>query len=344
MGVGGSASESVPQDAVPYQGPPPMGPMGQMGRAPQPSAPYPPQFGPQGGPMPGPAPDPQAGPQNDPMSGSQPRPPWTGGAAPCAPGPQPWQQGPGPDAPMVPPPGWNQAGPVGMPMAGGRPNWFVTVGRVLKATWRGNPSNAIDLATPTFWMWAALAQAGFVGFAYANLLWRLGTTDGIVDHSSLLELFGRVGVVGALNNSTVLNFNFGVWILAFLLAFVFTLAAFAVRSGELYFVQELRGVQKPFSVMANLYAVSTISVTVVVVFVGLVWLLPSAFLAGAGMYLLLIFGGMTIFLAELMMYVGINRSGQFSKSPMVAHVLCSGVYVLVIVLAMVCLTALWMSE
>ncbi|WCC79554.1 hypothetical protein O6R08_08560 [Cutibacterium equinum] len=214
---------------------------------------------------------------------------------------------------------------------------------MLKTTWRGNPSSAFGLVTPMFWMWAALAQAGAVGFAYANLLWRMGKTVDIIEHPNLWNLFTRLGVAGALRNPSVADFNFGVWILAFLLTFVFALLAFAVRSGELYFIHHMRGSQVPFLTMGNLVAVSTISVSVVVAFVGLLWLFPSNFLVSAGMYLLLIFGGLTVFLAELMLYVGLNRSGHFSKSPLVAHVLFSGVYVLVIVLAKVCLAAIWMS-
>ena len=74
-------------------------------------------------------------------------------------------------------------------------NWFADAWGVFRRIWRGDVLEAFDLsmASRKFWLWTGLAQAGFAGFAFANLMWRVTSS---IDNGANRVTHGFLGRFG----------------------------------------------------------------------------------------------------------------------------------------------------
>ncbi|MEK6740202.1 MAG: hypothetical protein AABY56_04355, partial [Actinomycetota bacterium] len=92
--------------------------------------------------------------------------------------------------------------------------------------------------------------------------------------------------------------------------------------------------RQTWEVAYTVNSVATLSSTFVVAVVSLLWFVPSGALVPVGLVMLWALGAMCQFLGELLLYTGVNKTGEFppySRSPLVPHVIGTGFYVVVVI-------------
>ncbi|MDU2096570.1 MAG: hypothetical protein E7E73_07820 [Negativicoccus succinicivorans] len=216
-------------------------------------------------------------------------------------------------------------------------NWFADAWGVLRRIWRGDVVEAFDLATASrkFWLWTGLAQAGFAGFAFANLMWRVASS---IDNGADRVTHGFLGWFGTDDPSQTYNvtgFEFSSWLKAFFTMFLAVAVVFAVRPLFIKMVYAWRQSRQTWEVAYTVNSVATLSSTFVVAVVSFLWFVPSGALVPVGFVVLWALGAMCQFLGELLLYTGVNKTGGFppcSRSPLVPHVIGTGFYVVVVAL------------
>ena len=215
-------------------------------------------------------------------------------------------------------------------------NWFADAWGVLRRIWRGDVVEAFDLATASrkFWLWTGLAQAGFAGFAFANLMWRVTSSIDNGANRVTHGFLGRFGMDDPSQTYNVTGFEFSSWLKAFFTMFLAVAVVFAVRPLFIKMVYAWRQSRQTWEVAYTVNSVATLSSTFVVAVVSLLWFVPSGALVPVGLVMLWALGAMCQFLGELLLYTGVNKTGEFppySRSPLVPHVIGTGFYVVVVI-------------
>lgn len=214
-------------------------------------------------------------------------------------------------------------------------NWFADAWGVFRRIWRGDVLEAFDLsmASRKFWLWTGLAQAGFAGLAYANLLWRvMSSIDNGANHVTH-SFLGWFGMDDPNQSYEITGFDFSAWLKAFITMFLAVAVVFAVRPLFIKMVYAWRQSRQTWEVAYTVNSVATLSSTFVVAVVSVLWFVPSGALVLVGLVMLGALGAMCQFLGELLLYTGVNKTGGFppySRFPLVPHVIGTGFYVVVV--------------
>ena len=214
-------------------------------------------------------------------------------------------------------------------------NWFADAWGVFRRIWRGDVLEAFDLsmASRKFWLWTGLAQAGFAGLAYANLLWRvMSSIDNGANHVTH-SFLGWFGMDDPNQSYEITGFDFSAWLKAFITMFLAVAVVFAVRPLFIKMVYAWRQSRQTWEVAYTVNSVATLSSTFVVAVVSVLWFVPSGALVLVGLVMLGALGAMCQFLGELLLYTGVNKTGGFppySRFPLVPHVIGTGFYAVVV--------------
>lgn len=189
------------------------------------------------------------------------------------------------------------------------------------------------MASRKFWLWTGLAQAGFAGLAYANLLWRvMSSIDNGANHVTH-SFLGWFGMDDPNQSYEITGFDFSAWLKAFITMFLAVAVVFAVRPLFIKMVYAWRQSRQTWEVAYTVNSVATLSSTFVVAVVSVLWFVPSGALVLVGLVMLEALGAMCQFLGELLLYTGVNKTGGFppySRFPLVPHVIGTGFYAVVV--------------
>lgn len=192
----------------------------------------------------------------------------------------------------------------------------------------GRATQAFDkaFASKGFWLTTALTTALLVGFCIANFAWRVSQGAEFIINQIPLVNFSS-------------GYNIGTWLTGIIMAGVFAFALMLIRPATLLGTFAIKGRPQPYSAAATIGAVANLFLIPLLMIVGLLWFVPldATFILG---WIVLIAGlPFCWLLAELLLYIGLARQGRFDSSPLMQHMLLTGVNNVAVVL--VSLLGLW---
>lgn len=190
-------------------------------------------------------------------------------------------------------------------------SFFHTLLNPLKQVWHGTTAQYIcTLPTPKH----GLLTLGIYTLELALLFSLLiGRGVGLADlFSGLSRSFG--------GGSVYFVVSFGTWFSLFLLFIIGFAAILALRIVCLIIVFATRKTSTTFLHLAGIYSYALTPAIFLMPIIILFILIPSATLNIVFLPIFFFISAMCAFLAEILTYVGVNRSGRFRKSPAVPYV------------------------
>lgn len=214
--------------------------------------------------------------------------------------------------------------PIAVPAAPAKPT--ETVGGAFTALWaalvlffKGKLVDAFNLGETYrhYWHVAVGVFLGLTGLVYFSVA--VATVNGAND------AFGRV--FGSAFRAAGSPFSAGLqaFFIGAILAAIFVFA----RIAGMFFTLKVRGLNVPFGRVATVWAVAATPWIFMLVISAVVGILPSYTTFLLATIISMIGIPMTIFMAELSFYVGLNRIAPVEKSLLVPHTLFTGLALLV---------------
>lgn len=203
--------------------------------------------------------------------------------------------------------------------------WLVAR-RVLLGVWHGRTVEALGVAETSaavtggpsrYWVATAATWAALAGMTAATYL--VKSTNATVSAVDSL-MSGLTLGLGSSPAYDRFHLGFGHWLVIWLVCAVIAFACLTLRAVTLHWTFAVRGAAVPFVAGANIVAAAyTLQVPVL----ALAFLITLVLPAGAGSTLLLILLSVVAwipgFVAEGVLYIGLNRTVRFTKSPLVPH-------------------------
>lgn len=228
------------------------------------------------------------------------------------------------------------AAPAGQPNAVGTA--LGTVLAVIVQTWKGNTVGALQAAASTknFGWVATGAYAVIGGLLMATMLTRLlGGFDDFADYA-FSSLTGGYG-----SSSGYFSVTFGAWFAAFILGIILSGLFFILRAVCIKWVFSTRGAPQPFTatlaLVSGAYAIPMALVLLAAVLNMIPNLTLLALVSLASAVLALPVG----LIPEIMIYIGINRTHRFTKSPLIPHVMFTLLWAFMLFLAFLFVTSIY---
>lgn len=193
-------------------------------------------------------------------------------------------------------------------------------GGVISRLVRSRPLEALELArrVPGFWIATALVAALVIGVAVSFVVARAAAV--FQNAASMMLPFG--------GSEVYFGLSFGQWVQVLLLVLVPTLIIFALRVLAVQLVFLVRGRPQSFAPAASTVAAGYVLHPLIFVLSGVLILIPG----DSVLWVVLVLSGVTLaagtLLAELVIYIGINRTVPLTKSPLIPHVLLTGGWML----------------
>ena len=218
------------------------------------------------------------------------------------------------------------------------------VGTVLTSvvqTWRGNTIGALKASAETknFGLWATLLYAIIGGFTTAMVFTRtMGSFDSMLGDFS----YGLTG--GYYSTSGSFSISFGQWISTFFMGLILLGVFFILRALCVKWVFSTRGTSQTFGAsLAIVTGATAIPMTLLLV-AGILLIIPSGVFASLIMLVAAVVSLPIGMIPEILIYIGINRAHRFTKSPLIPHVFFTLLWVVMLVVAYLILSALFISS
>lgn len=203
---------------------------------------------------------------------------------------------------------------------------------------RGYPLEALALArrTPLFWV---------VSFALAALIAGLFFTTTIARtvfraNYAAMNMAESFGASPGMQSPNYFSIGFGNYVALFLIAFAFSAVVFVLRALTLKWVFSVRGAPQPFSVGAGIMATAYVGHIAVYAATFILLLIPGTLFPILVLFAAYFVIALLSLAAELIIYIGINRTVQFRKSPLIPHVLFTAVWLILVIVAWIVMAAL----
>lgn len=215
-------------------------------------------------------------------------------------------------------------------------NGLGTILAAVVQTWKGNTVGALRAAAETkHFGWVSTgAYAVIGGLLVATMLTRfMGGIDDMANYM-VYSLSGGYG-----SSRGYFSASFGDWFTAFILGIILMGLFFILRALCVKWVFSTRGAAQPFtsalSIIGGAYAIPMLLVLVAAI----LNMIPSVSLMALVSFVTGVLSLPVGLISEIMIYIGINRTHRFTKSPLIPHALFTLVWVVMFFLA----TALVMS-
>lgn len=186
---------------------------------------------------------------------------------------------------------------------------------------RGAPEKGLELAQNTrhFGMFVAGLMSVISGFTFANLCGR--TAAGI--DSGINQVMGGLGF----GSSSYTNFGIGQWIVVLLVSAICFFCIAMLRPVTIKWAFNIRKQNITFTSALTIASFAYLLAGCVLAIVGVIWLVPSGITFGLGVLIYVLALPLTLFISELLIFVSINKMGNFNKSVIIPHALMTGVWV-----------------
>lgn len=194
------------------------------------------------------------------------------------------------------------------------------VWQIIRGILRGTPEQGLELAQNTrhFGMFVAGLMSVISGFTFANLCGR--TAAGI--DSGINQVMGGLGF----GYSSYTNFGFGQWIVVLLVSAICFFCIAMLRPVTIKWAFNIRKQNITFTSALTIASFAYLLAGCVLAIVGVIWLVPSGITFGLGVLIYVLALPLTLFISELLIFVSINRMGNFNKSVIIPHALMTGVW------------------
>lgn len=203
----------------------------------------------------------------------------------------------------------------------------------------GRPTEAITAAQNTpFYTWLALGVLAlthglFLGTSFSR---GVGAADRLTQ--SFINEF-QMG--GYYQHESYMDW--GVWFKLVFTGLIVMGLIIAARTLTVYWTFRIGRVKLPYGKAAAIVATAVTPMVLVLVPVSILYMIPNAGLTAIlGIVMLLISVPLT-WIAELMIYIGLNRTARFERSPLMPHILMNMVWGIFIVIIFVVYMSIAMS-
>ncbi|MGV3102700.1 hypothetical protein [Rothia sp. 32237D007AR] len=205
---------------------------------------------------------------------------------------------------------------------------------------RGHTIPALNIAHSSSLFWAAHVAifAGIVGLFYATTIARISAAATSFADDLLDSMSGGLFSSSGYSSSDYFGLDFGEWFQLFIYAALLYVAYFFIRSLCVWAVCGIRKQSVPFSVAATNVASAYTGQLVLTALLFILVLVPSTGFVSFVTFIGIMLYGLLSYLSELLLYTAINRSAPFAKSPLMPHVLLTGVSMTATFLAFTALT------
>lgn len=240
------------------------------------------------------------------------------------------------DAPIPAPQAQQQAPTYAAPAAAVAPseNPLVTgIGTLWAAiaqTWQGNTVGALRAGTTGrgFALVATLLYAVIGGLMLATVV-----TRGLGGFDDMLGSFSSYATGGYYSTKGTFSAKFGIWIGSFFLGAILFLITVVARALCVKWVFAVRGASQKFDTVLRLTAVAYAIPMALLLVATVFMMIPSLALSAVIMFVIAVVSLPVGMIPELLIYVGINRTHRFTKSPLIPHVSFSLVWVIILAIA-----------
>ncbi len=194
------------------------------------------------------------------------------------------------------------------------------VWQIIRGILRGTPEQGLELAQNTrhFGMFVAGLMSVISGFTFANLCGR--TAAGI--DSGINQVMGGLGF----GYSSYTNFGIGQWIVVLLVSAICFFCIAMLRPVTIKWAFNIRQQNITFTSALTIASFAYLLAGFVLAIVGVIWLVPSGITFGLGLLVYVLALPLTLFISELLIFVSINKMGNFNKSVIIPHALMTGVW------------------
>lgn len=209
-------------------------------------------------------------------------------------------------------------------------NGLGTILAAVVQTWKGNTVGALRAAAETkHFGWVATgAYAVIGGLLVATMLTRfMGGIDDMANYM-VYSLSGGYG-----SSLGYFSASFSDWFTAFILGIILMGLFFILRALCVKWVFSTRGAAQPFTsslaIIGGAYAIPMVLVLVAAV----LNMIPSVSLMALVSLVTAVLSLPVGLISEIMIYIGINRSHRFTKSPLIPHALFTLIWVVMFFIA-----------
>lgn len=216
----------------------------------------------------------------------------------------------------------------------GKPNIVVpalgTLVATIVQTWKGDTVGALRTAgnSKGFALVTTAVYSVIGGLLFATMLTRsLGGFDDLAD--SLTS--GLTG--GSYSSSGMFSATAGQWITAFILGAVMMGLVFILRALCVKWVFSVRGAGQSFGTSLAIVTGSYSIPMALLLVATLLLMIPSLALSALVMFAITILALPVGMIPEIMIYIGVNRTHRFTKSPLIPHVSFTLVWVIILAIA-----------
>lgn len=205
-----------------------------------------------------------------------------------------------------------------------------TLAATLIQTWKGDTVGALRTAGNSngFALVATAVYAVIGGLLSATILTRgLGSVDDLADGLTS----GLSG--GSYSSSGMFSATAGQWITAFILGAIMMGLVYILRALCVKWVFSVRGAGQSFGTSLSIVAGSYSIPMALLLVATLLFMIPSLALSALVMFAIAILALPVGMIPEIMIYIGINRTHRFTKSPLIPHVSFTLVWVIILAIA-----------
>ncbi|MGP5255044.1 hypothetical protein [Glutamicibacter ardleyensis] len=207
---------------------------------------------------------------------------------------------------------------------------LATVWSSVVLLWQGNTVGALRAATQSkSYPLVALALYAVIG----GLLLSTFLTRGLNGLDSFAGDMSYYVTGGSYSTSGSFSATIGQWLGAFILGAILFAIVFVVRSLCLKWTFAVRGGSQSFDtttrIVATAYAIPMVLLLVATVF----FMIPSLALSAVVMFIVAIVSLPVGLIPEILLYVGLNRTQSFAKSPLIPHVSFTLVWAIIVAIS-----------
>lgn len=235
-------------------------------------------------------------------------------------------------------PAQSSPGTSGQSRVGGAPNnftWFSDARTILRLTWAGRSPEALATVgrARNFGWFALLFESLVLGLFFTNVgVMLVNITNGVINSKvgsrpSFLDYDGT-------GSTEWISIDAGYWFEWFLILAILAAVFFLVRAAFIQATLRSRQVQIRYADALSLAGAARLTPVVVAFVVAVLGFIPSPGFAKAVIVVGFLAFLTADLLAELIIYIGINRSGRMQQSPLVPHTLFTGLFLLIIVIVL----------
>lgn len=203
---------------------------------------------------------------------------------------------------------------------------------------RGYPLEALALArrTPLFWVVSFTLAALIAGLFFTTTIARTVFRA----NYAAMNMAESFGASPGMQGPAYFSIGFGNYVALFLIAFAFSAVVFVLRALTLKWVFSVRGAPQPFSVGAWIMATAYVGHIAVYAATFILLLIPGTLFPILVLFAAYFVIALLSLAAELIIYIGVNRTVQFRKSPLIPHVLFTAVWLILVIVAWIVMAAL----